>query len=148
MVKARFRSWRFQYPTLSKPGDTDPSPVAGLRVHLRGGVDMVEDDDAVRQAILLLLSTRVGERVMRPDYGCMLHRLLFAPNDETTAGLAIYYVQRAIDRWEPRVTVLDIDAERHPEAPHQLDIHLRYRVKPTHQIDTLNFSFNLAGDVG
>jgi len=114
----------------------------------RNQIARASGDLAIRQSIYVIVYTIPGERVMRPDYGCMLHRLLFAPNDETTAGLAIYYVQRAIDRWEPRVIVLDIDAERHPEAPHQLDIHLRYRVKPTHQIDTLNFSFNLAWDVG
>ncbi len=146
MAKARYRSWRFQYPTLPRPGEA--APVAGLRLHLRGGVEMVEDDQAVRQAILLLLSTRIGERVMRPDYGCMLHRLLFAPNDETTAGLAIYYVQRAIDLWEPRVVVLDIDAGRNIDVPSQLDIHLRYRVKATQQINDLDFSINLAGDQG
>ncbi|MDX2161981.1 MAG: GPW/gp25 family protein [bacterium] len=146
MPKARFRSWRFQYPTLPRPGES--VPVTGLRLHLRGGVEMVEDDDAVRQAILLLLSTRIGERVMRPNYGCMLHRLLFAPNDETTAGLAIYYVQRAVDLWEPRVVVLDIDAGRNPDLPSQLDVHLRYRVKATQQIDVLQFSLDLAGGEG
>jgi uncharacterized protein len=146
MAKARYRAWRFQYPILPKPGES--APVAGLRLHLRGGVDMVEDDKAVRQAILLLLSTRIGERVMRPNYGSLLHRLLFAPNDETTAGLAIYYVQRAIDRWEPRVVVLDIDAGRNEDLASQLDIHLHYRVKTTQQLDFLDFSLNLAGDEG
>ena len=144
MARALYRSWRFMYP-LPPRGD-EPMPDAGLRLHLRGGVEMVEDDAAVRQAILLLLSTRIGERVMRPNYGCMLHRLLFSPNDQTTAGLAIYYVQRAIDLWEPRVVVLDIDAGRNPEVASQLDIHLRYRIKATQYIDILDFSFNLAGE--
>ena len=49
---------------------------------------MVQYNDSIRQAILLLFSTRPGERVMRPDYGCDIHRLVFSPNDDTTAGLA------------------------------------------------------------
>ena len=57
---------------------------------------------------------------MRPDYGCDIHRLIFSPNDDTTAGLAIYYVQRALDRWEPRVEVLQPDARRDPEDPGRL----------------------------
>ena len=40
---------------------------------------------------------------MRPGYGCHLFRLAFAPNDDTTAGLAIHYVRQALERWEPRI---------------------------------------------
>ena len=53
---------------------------------------MIAGDAAIRQSIILLLTTTPGERVMRPDYGCPLHRLMFQPNDATTAGLAIHYV--------------------------------------------------------
>ena len=62
---------------------------------------MTSGPDAVRQSILLLLSTRPGERVMRPDNGCDLYRLAFAPSDDMTAGLAIHYVRQAVERWEP-----------------------------------------------
>ncbi len=106
---------------------------------------MVDGHDSVRQAILLLLSTIPGERVMRPDYGCQLHRLVFSPNDETTAGLAIHYVRQALDLWEPRIDVLRLDAERNAEDPEQLTISLEYRVRATQQIDTTTFSFNLSG---
>jgi len=106
---------------------------------------MVDGHDSVRQAILLLLSTIPGERVMRPEYGCQLHRLVFSPNDETTAGLAIHYVRQALDLWEPRIDVLRLDAERNAEDPEQLTISLEYRVRATQQIDTTTFSFNLSG---
>ena len=56
----------------------------------RGRLAMVEGNAAVRQAIQMLLSTAPGERVMRPGYGCDLQRLVFAPNDDTTAGLASF----------------------------------------------------------
>ena len=87
-----------------------------------------------------------GERVMRPDYGCLLHRLLFLPNDATTHGLAIYYVQRALERWEPRIEILNLDASQHPEAPEILHVHLTYRVKTTQEIERLTVSLNLVGD--
>ena len=75
-----------------------------------GSIAMVEEDDAIRQALLLLISTRPGERVMRPAYGCDLERLIFSPNDDTTAGLAMHYVRQAVERWEPRVEILGVDA--------------------------------------
>ena len=105
----------------------------------------MDDHDSVRQAILLLLSTTPGERVMRPDYGCQLRRLVFSPNDETTAGLAIHYVRQALDLWEPRIEVLRLDAERNIEDPEELTISLEYRVRATQQIDATIFSFNLLG---
>jgi phage baseplate assembly protein W len=107
---------------------------------------MVEENNSVRQAILLLLATRPGERVMRPDYGCLIHRLIFAPNDDTTAGLAIHYVRRALDQWEPRIDVIRLDAERNAESPERLDVILEYRVRATQQVQPLTFALNLAGD--
>src|SRR5579862_1340961 len=97
----RYRAWRFVYAN----EDTTNKP-AGLVLSARGGIAMVEDHESIRQSILLLLSTMPGERVMRPTYGCQLYRLVFSPNDETTAGLAIHYVKQALDLWEPRVEVL------------------------------------------
>src|SRR4030095_8620470 len=62
---------------------------SGPRPSPSGGLELVHGDRAIRQSIMLLLTTVPGERVMRPDYGCPLHRLLFWPNDATTAGLGI-----------------------------------------------------------
>ena len=135
---SRYRSWRFLYPGLDVPEDQ-----AGMRFAANGGVDMVQYNDSIRQALLLLFSTRPGERVMRPDYGCDIHRLVFSPNDDTTAGLAIYYVQRALDRWEPRIQVLRLDAGRDAEAPERLNVTLQYRVRATRHIELLSFSVNL-----
>lgn len=134
----RYRAFRFLYPGLDAAEDK-----AGLRFGANGGVEMVQYNESIRQALLLLFSTRPGERVMRPDYGCDIHRLIFSPNDDTTAGLAIYYVQRAIDRWEPRIDVLRLDAGRDPEQPERLNILLQYRVRVTRHSELLTFSLNL-----
>ena len=132
------RAWQFTHPDFSSP---DERP--GLQLAPRGGVAMVSDEDAIHQAILILLSTVPGERVMRPDYGCHLRRLLFAPNDDTTAGLAIHYVRQALERWEPRIEIIGLDATRAPESPHRLDIQLRYRIRATGQIQSLVYPFHL-----
>jgi hypothetical protein len=105
---------------------------------------MVAGDDSVRQAILLLLSTRPGERVMRPDYGCEVHRLIFAPNDETTAALAIHYVRRALLRWEPRIDILKLDANPDPNTANLLVITLEYQVRATRVVEQIEVSLNLA----
>jgi phage baseplate assembly protein W len=83
---------------------------------------------------------------MRPDYGCELHRLLFSPNDDTTAGLAIFYVRRAVERWEPRVELLRVDALSHPHRPELLEVHLDYRIRATHLQQQLTFALALTGE--
>ncbi len=118
----------------------------GLNVSPTGGIEMVEEKDSVRQAIFMLLSTVPGERVMRPDYGCDLYKLIFAPNDYTTAGLAIHYVKQAIERWERRVEILLLDAYNDRQNQEKLNIVMEYRLRATQTIDQLNFSLHLAGE--
>jgi phage baseplate assembly protein W len=118
----------------------------GLNVSPTGGIEMVEEKDSVRQAIFMLLSTIPGERVMRPDYGCDLYKLIFAPNDYTTAGLAIHYVKQAIERWERRVEILLLDAYNDRQNQEKLNIVMEYRLRATQTIDQLNFSLHLAGE--
>ncbi len=134
------RAWRFVHPDLDvAEGWTD------LGLTPRGSVAMVEGNDAVRQSLLLLLSTFPGERVMRPTYGCELYRLVFWGNDDTTAGLAIHYVRRAVTTWEPRVRLLRVDATAHPEVPERLDVTLDYVVVLTERRETLTVEVDLGG---
>jgi len=148
-------SWRgvrflipgFDVPSPADPGlpGATPDTVGGLAFTPRGGLQMIGDRACVRQALLLLLLTRPGERVMRPNYGCELHKLMFWPNDDTTAGLAIHYVRQAIARWEPRVDRVRVDAVRNPELASRLDITLEYRVRSTGSEDRLSVQVALDG---
>lgn len=139
MARPRYRAWRFVHPDFDE-GETG----IGLRVSTRGGIEMVEDHRSVRQAILLLLTTRPGERVMRPEYGCHLGRVVFSPNDNTSAGLAMHYVRQALERWEPRVDILRLDAGRSAHDPTRMDILLEYRVRSTQQSERLLFPLYLS----
>ena len=136
MSHVRHRAWLFNDPGAPRVG-------SGLAVSPRGGAAMVDGEASIRQAILLLLSTRPGERVMRPEYGCGIHRLTFMPADGTTSGLAIHYVRRALERWEPRIDVLAVDALVGDDG--RLEIHLHYRVRATLRTDRLVVPLTLGG---
>jgi phage baseplate assembly protein W len=140
MKPQRFRAWQFVHPLFSS-SDSE----AGLQVSATGQIETVEEEAALRQSILLLLSTIPGERVMRPTYGCDLYRLAFSPNNDTTAGLAIHYVRQAISRWEPRVEIVRLDAARNDAQPDRLDIVLDYRAKGSRENQRLEYRFDLAG---
>ena len=120
---------------------------SGLQVSVSGGLMPVSGSDAIRQSIMILLSTRPGERVMRPEYGCPLHRLAFEPNDAATAGLAIHYVRTALNRWEPRIEIISLVAEPDAEisAAHgRLVVRLEYRIRATSEFAALQFDLNLS----
>lgn len=140
-MKPLYRAWRFTHPDF----DIDDE-FSGIRNSSTGGIEMIEDQAAVRQAILLLLSTIPGERVMRPGYGCDLHKLVFSPNDPTTHGLAIFYVRQALLRWEPRIEIIHLDASGNFEDPALMDIFLEYRVRRTSQRENLTVSVQLTGE--
>ena len=141
MTRKRYRAWRFLHPDLEAHEE-----FAGLQFSPTGGIEMTDEQMSVRQAILLLLSTVPGERVMRPLYGCDLNRLIFSPNDNTTAGLAIHFVRQAIERFERRVEITFLDAEPNAEDPARLDISLRYLLRATNLRDELLFSLNLTNE--
>jgi phage baseplate assembly protein W len=136
---AAYRAWRFTHPDFA--AQLEP----GLGLTPQGGTDMVAGDESVRQAILLLLTTRPGERVMRPDYGCDLYQLAFWANDDTTAGLAIHFVQRALATWEPRIDVVRLDAQRDPEYPERLYVLLEYRTRASQRLDQLTIPVVVGG---
>src|SRR4051794_30323560 len=73
-----------------------------------GRIQMARLDESIREAILLIIGTAGGGRLMRPTFGCGLHELVFAPNDATPAALACHEVREALIDWEPRVEVLDV----------------------------------------
>lgn len=148
MKDARYRGWYFNHPDFDTSARLPAvNASAGLQISSTGGIAMVEDEDAIRQCLLLLLSTAPGERVMRPEYGCHLNRLVFSRADQGTAGLAIHYVRQAITRWEPRVEITRIDAAADPDDPGRLVIDLKYFVKPFQRQNELTLAINLKGEL-
>lgn len=134
------RAWLFTIPE-----SASYSQLPGCAITPTGGIEMVEQNAAVRQSLFLLLSISPGERVMYPDYGCNLNRLFFLPNDETTAGLAIHYIRQAVNKWEQRVRILSIDAVSEPQASEQLTITMEYRIVATQQNESLKYQIDLSG---
>ena len=108
-----------------------------------GQIDRAHGEDAIREAIWLILSTAKGERVMRPDFGCGIHDLVFAVGNATTAGMVAQQVRQALILWEPRVEVADVQVAPEPGAPAVLLIRIEYRVRSTNNVFNLVYPFYL-----
>ncbi len=107
----------------------------------RGGIAQASDAQKIEQSIRIILSTPVGQRVMRPTFGSRLHELIFAPAGAETFGLAEVYVQDALKFWEPRIELLDVRATTEPEQRNVMLIHIQYRIKATHDERSLVYPF-------
>jgi uncharacterized protein len=110
-------------------------------VDARGRIALARQERDIEEAIRIILLTPKGQRVMRPEFGCQIHDLMFAPNDATTAGLAAYYVEEALGMWEPRIHLKEVNARPDPENQGRLLIDISYEVKATHDSRSLVFPF-------
>jgi phage baseplate assembly protein W len=107
-------------------------------------VATAQDEDDVRQAILIILRTAKGERVMRPDFGCGLQRLVFAPMNAAIKTLARKEVEEALIAWEPRIDVKTVTVTEDPRTRGTLLIDIRYVVRATNTFYNLVYPFFLA----
>jgi phage baseplate assembly protein W len=103
----------------------------------------VQDDADIRQAIYIIINTYPGERVMRPEFGCEIHSLIFAPANEETAATAERYIMEALGRWEPRISVMQVKATPGATERGELYIEIMYEIKDKHDVRSLVYPFYL-----
>ncbi len=107
----------------------------------RGGIALARHAQEIEEAIEIILSTPKGHRVMRPEFGCRIHELLFAPINASTAAAAVHHIEEALGMWEPRIQLLQVRADRDPDHPACLLIYISYRVRATHDERALVYPF-------
>lgn len=114
-----------------------------LRLDPKTGVfARAEYEESVRQSILIILGTAKGERVMRPDFGCGIHDLVFQNLSAGTIGRVQQTVREALLRLEPRIDVIEV-AVRTGEADNVLEVHIQYEVRATNNAFNLVYPFYL-----
>ena len=112
-----------------------------VEVDRSGGIAQSENDEAIRQSIHIILGTAPGERVMRPNFGCYIHDLVYAPNNLNTASLAAHYTIEALSKWEPRIEEIEASADPSPDDPNRLNISIKYKVRATNSSRNLVYPF-------
>jgi uncharacterized protein len=112
-----------------------------MRTDVTGSVALVRSDREIEEAIRIILATAPGERPMRPDFGCRIHDFVFAPADASTAGQIAFEVRSALDRWEPRIDVDDVEVTFDGADSGVLYIDITYRIRGTNDPRNLVFPF-------
>ena len=114
-----------------------------LRLNSRGGIALARGERDVEESIRIILATPIGERRMRPDFGCGVHDLVFAINDPTTHGLIQHHVIEALTLWEPRIEVIEVRVVSEPAEPARVLVEIDYALRATNQRRNLVYPFYL-----
>lgn len=106
-----------------------------------GSVAVAEFEEDIRQAIRIILGTARGERVMRPDFGCGIHELVFEVVDTTMLTRVETEVRESLVRYEARIEVLGVQADPFEAAEGKLLVEIEYRIRRTNQTGNFVYPF-------
>jgi phage baseplate assembly protein W len=95
----------------------------------------------VEQMIKQVLFTNPGERINRPDFGCGLRRMVFAPNSEVTASLTQVTVFQALETWLG--DLINVDEVRVKAIEEVLEVGIVYVLKARQERRYLNLEVTL-----
>lgn len=103
------------------------------------GVEMTEKVVDINRSLQILLTTRAGERVMQPKYGCNMDEMVFEPLSTTTKTIIKDKIKTAILYFEPRIDVTSIAMDTTNELEGEILIEIEYVVRATNS--RFNFVF-------
>lgn len=121
-----------------------------MSVDQRGALTLVGGETDIAQALSIILATAPGERPMRPEFGCSVHDHVFDVLDASAFGAIESAVRQAIERWEPRASVVAIDFDVSRRHEGYLGIVLTYEIPEVPGVRNLVHPFYIIpeGDEG
>jgi len=111
----------------------------------RGRLPYPTLETSVRESIRVILSTRPGEQLMRPDFGAGLDRLLHEPNTLATRRAIRDLVQASLARWERRILLDRVEVWEVAGEPSHVSVEIAYRLARTRAAATMKLTVQLEG---
>jgi hypothetical protein len=100
-------------------------------------------EKSIEESIRIILSTSKGERVMRPDFGCEVGEMVFAPNNSATHNLICHYIEEALIKWEPRIILDKVEAIADEDDEARININIEYKVRSVNTYFNMVYPFYL-----
>jgi phage baseplate assembly protein W len=110
-----------------------------------GGFALINGEDNVAQSIEMILSTALGERQMRFDFGSSLPQMIFAPITSSTLVEIEESARQALINWERRIVVKSVSAEVDADVESKVNLTITYDIPRTNTRGNLVFPFYLQG---
>ena len=106
-----------------------------------GLINRVSYQEDIKQSIRIILSTAKGERVMRPDFGCGIHDLVFAAVTTQLVAQIETTVREALRTYEARIDVRRVEVDTSGLSRGHLDVVIDYEVRATNQPGNFVYPF-------
>ena len=106
-------------------------------------VQMVSAEEDIRQSLLVILSTHLGERVMQPDFGCDLQDFLFEPLSPSVTSTILEQVRTAIIYHENRIRVKRLELTELDATSGLVQLEIDYIISSTNSRFNFVFPFYL-----
>ena len=110
-----------------------------------GRVAWSEGETNIREAIEIILKTEERERLNLPNFGGGLRRFLFEPNTVTTRFQIEDRITKALQLWEPRISITSVSVEPDPHDRQAAVATIQYRLVATQVKDQVSVNVRLAG---
>ena len=104
-------------------------------------VTMLTDEADIKSSLEILLSTKIGERIMQPKYGCNMDELLFNPLNRTLKTFVAELIKTAILYHEPRIDVEKIDITQGDDLNGELLVLIDFKVRATNSRINMVYPF-------
>lgn len=113
-----------------------------------GRFKMTESEEDIRQAIYIILMTRMKERAMLPDFGCNLHEYIFELPDSDFEIRIAREIQSALRRYEPRIINVEVQVDTRSIRNGAVYLNISYVVRSTNNPNNLVFPYYLDEGIG
>ena len=107
-----------------------------------GGVVAESGTEKLKENIIHILMTDVGERVMRRDYGGGLRELVHDPNNDVLRAIVQHQIAKSIGQWEPRVQLGQVNVTQQEGT---LIAEINYVIRETHRPERVSVPLELGG---
>lgn len=114
-----------------------------VKIDIDRKIALSKHDEDIKEAIRIIIGTAKGERVMRPDFGCGIHELVFAPINATTLSQVENSVREALIKYEPRIDLREVKASADRSDEGQLLVSIDYEIRATNTRSNMVYPFYL-----
>ena len=112
-----------------------------MRTDATGRIALVSREKEIEESVRLILGTAIGERPMRPEFGCAIHDYVFDSADSETAARVAAAVRASLRLWEPRIDVRDVIVSFDSAETSVIYIDIRYGIGESNDPRNLVFPF-------
>lgn len=116
-----------------------------FQVGPNGGIALSRYELNIEESVRIIIGTALGERQMRPTWGCRIHDFVFAPNNTSTQTLVAFHVEEALAKYEPRIRGIEVEANPDPDQAERILVDVKYEIRATNAVANLVFPFYLTG---